>query len=180
MGMHSFSIDRGGKLMIDTQWCRMMAAYNTEINRRIYAAADGVDPASRRADLGAFFGSLLGTLSHVLWADHMWMARFDGWPKPELNLRQSPEYMSDWPALRAARDSTDARLEEWAGRAELTGDLCWMSGANGREMTRPRAVLVTHMFNHQTHHRGQVHAMLTRLGARPGDTDLPWAVTQFD
>jgi len=165
--------------VLDSAWCRMMAAYNSEMNRRILGAADGLDDSARRADLGAFFGSLHGTLNHILWADHMWMSRFDGWAKPELGIRQSPEYTPDWATLHAARVAADARLEEWAARVEpaaLQGDLTWFSGASLREMRKPRAMLVTHMFNHQTHHRGQAHALLTRLGVRPGDTDLPWLV----
>ncbi len=169
--------------MIEATWCRMMAAYNSEMNRRIYAAADELDDASRRADLGAFFGSLQGTLNHIMWADHMWMSRFDGWQKPDLGIRQSPDFIDEWPALRAARVETDQRIEGWAARVEpaaLAGDLSWFSGASLREMTKPRGALVTHMFNHQTHHRGQAHALLTRLGVRPGDTDLPWLVTSFE
>lgn len=165
--------------MIDPAWCRMMAAYNSEMNRRLYAAAEGLGEDQRRADLGAFFGSIHGTLSHILWADHQWMSRFDCWPKPELGLRKSIEFIEDWDAMVPARGDTDARLEDWAARVSpsaLSGDLTWFSGASGREMTRPRARLVTHMFNHQTHHRGQVHAMLTRLGVTPGDTDLPFII----
>lgn len=168
--------------MIDASWCRMMAAYNSEMNRRLYAAADGLDDSARRADLGAFFGSVHGTLSHILWADHQWMSRFDGWTKPDRGIRQSTDFITDWLELRTARLDTDRRLEEWAARVQpdsLTGDLTWFSGASHREMTKPRGVLVTHMFNHQTHHRGQAHALLTRLGMRPGDTDLPWLVTEF-
>ena len=168
--------------MIDPAWCRMMAAYNSEMNRRLYSATDGLDEASRRADLGAFFGSLQGTLNHILWADHQWMSRFDGWEKPEKGIRDSTEFMQDWAAQKALRVGTDQRIEAWAARVEpsaLTGDLTWFSGAAQREMTKPRGALVTHMFNHQTHHRGQAHALLTRLGVRPQDTDLPWLVREF-
>lgn len=168
--------------MIDSAWCRMMARYNSEMNRRIYSAASGLEDGTRRADLGAFFGSLHGTLSHILWADHMWMSRFDGWAKPELGNRSSAEFIEEWPALQAARVETDQRLEAWAGRVQpqdLTGELVWFSGLSKREMRSPRAALVTHLFNHQTHHRGQAHALLTRLGVRPGDTDLPWVVQDF-
>ena len=134
--------------MIDSAWCRMMAAYNSEMNRRIFGAAGGVDNASRRADLGAFFGSLHGTLGHILWADHMWMSRFDGWPKPELGIRQSGDFVAEWPALVAAREEADRRIEAWSARVEpaaLAGDLTWFSGASKREMTKPRAALVTHI-----------------------------------
>jgi uncharacterized damage-inducible protein DinB len=65
---------------------------------------------------------------------------------------------------------------DWADRLEaaaLAGELTWFSGAIGAEVRKPRWLLVTHMFNHQTHHRGQVHCMLTQAGGRPRDTDLP-------
>ncbi|MEZ5861079.1 MAG: DinB family protein [Geminicoccaceae bacterium] len=68
-------------------------------------------------------------------------------------------------------------LLEWARGLDpgwLAGELSWHSGAIGREVTRPRALLVAHLFNHQTHHRGQVHAMLTAAGAKTGPTDLPF------
>ena len=81
----------------------------------------------------------------------------------------------DFEALRAARVALDVAIEEWAATlapAWLAGDMVWFSGAARREMRRSRAMLVTHLFNHQTHHRGQVHGMLTACGERTGDTDL--------
>ena len=69
----------------------------------------------------------------------------------------------------------DARITDWSGRLSpewLAGDLTWISGAAGREVTRPIALLVTHFFNHQIHHRGQAHALLTAAGEDTGDTDL--------
>ena len=77
----------------------------------------------------------------------------------------------------AARPALDARIAAWADAAgpdDLSGDLTWWSGATGREVTQPRALCVTQLFNHQTHHRGQVHAMLTGLGVATHDTDLPF------
>ena len=105
------------------------------------------------------------------------MSRFDGWDAPATSLDGSPAYEEDWEALKAARSSADARMINWAGRVtpdDLTGDISWHSQAIGREITMPRDLLVMQMFNHQTHHRGQVHAMLTAAGARPDDTDLPF------
>jgi uncharacterized damage-inducible protein DinB len=163
--------------MITRDWCRMMASYNAEMNRRLYAGADGLTDAQRRQDRGAFFGSIQGTLSHLLWGDCTWMARFDGWTKPDCGIKDSPRLHPDWERLKADRAATDARIEEWAGRIDpawLSGELSWFSGAMGREVTRPVAMLVTHFFNHQTHHRGQVHAMVTAAGGRTGDTDLPF------
>jgi uncharacterized damage-inducible protein DinB len=163
--------------MITPDWIRLMAAYNAEMNRRLYAAADRLSPADRRADRGAFFGSVHGTLSHLLWGDRTWMHRFDGWDRPEGGIKTSPDLFPDWAALQAARATTDAAIVAWAPRVTpdwLGGSLSWFSGALGREVTRPTAVLVTHFFNHQTHHRGQVHALLTGLGQQTGDTDLPF------
>jgi uncharacterized damage-inducible protein DinB len=168
--------------MITPDWVRLMAAYNTEMNRRLYAAAGRLTPAQRIADRGAFFGSVQGTLSHLLWGDSTWMHRFDGWEKPAGGIRESPGLHADWEALKAARVAADARIEAWAARVEaawLGGSLSWASAALGRDVTRPTAVLVTHFFNHQTHHRGQVHALLTGFGEKTGDTDLPF-VLPFD
>lgn len=161
--------------MITPAWVRLMAAYNAEMNRRLHAAADRLAPARRTEPRGAFFGSVQGTLSHLLWADRTWMHRFAGWDKPPGSLAESPRVFTDWPGLQALRRETDAAIEAWAAGVDpawLAGTLCWFSGALGRDITRPVAVLVTHFFNHQTHHRGQAHALLTGLGEQTGDTDL--------
>ncbi|MBK9082682.1 MAG: DinB family protein [Rhizobiales bacterium] len=161
--------------MITVDFVRLMARYNRWQNRNLYAAADALDEAARRADRGAFFKSIHGTLSHLAWGDAMWMSRFDGAPKPAVGIAASPELHADWSALKAAREAQDAAILDWAGRvspAFLAGELSWFSGALGRDVTAPGATTGAHFFNHQTHHRGQVHAMLTAAGAKPGDTDL--------
>ncbi|MFO7919719.1 MAG: DinB family protein [Nioella sp.] len=161
--------------MITARYVQTMARYNAWQNGQVIAAADTLDEAARRADRGAFFGSIMGTLNHVLWADEMWMHRFAGWPKPKAGISESPALHDDWAALKAARAKADRGMLDWAGRvtdAALSANLAWYSGAIGRDMVRPMALCVAHVFNHQTHHRGQVHAMLTAAGAQPGDTDL--------
>ena len=165
--------------MITPDWVRLMAAYNAEMNRRLYAAADRLTPDQRTEDRGAFFGSVQGTLSHLLWGDRFWMHRFDGWEKPPGGIAASPTLYADWEALKRERAETDAGIEGWASRVDpawLTGRLSWFSTAMGRDITRPNAILVTHVFNHQTHHRGQVHALLTGFGEKTGDTDLPFVL----
>jgi len=165
--------------MINTDWCRTMAAYNGGMNRRIYAAADRVDDATRRQNLGAFFGSIFATLNHILWADLMWMHRFDGWARPAAGVAESVSLEPDWGSLSAARIRTDRGIADWTARItqqRLESDLSWFSAATHTQMRRPCWLLVTHMFNHQTHHRGQVHALLTRLGQETAATDLPWVV----
>ena len=164
--------------MITPAHVRTMAAYNAWQNGSIYAAAEGLDAAARQADRGAFFGSIEATLTHLLWADRMWLHRLAGDPPPAARaIPESVREVEGWAALATARRAMDARLTEWAAAltAEaLGGTLSWYSGALGREVTKPVWLLVTHVFNHQTHHRGQVHAMLTAAGARPADTDLPF------
>ncbi|MDA8049074.1 MAG: damage-inducible protein DinB [Rhodospirillales bacterium] len=161
--------------MITPAYVRTMAAYNTEMNRRLYAAAARLSDAERRRDHGAFWGSIHGTFSHLLWGDSIWMSRFAGWPKPEVTIKESARMIEDFAALVAARETADVGISAWAGgldEAWLAADQTWFSGGAGRERTAPRALLVAHMFNHQSHHRGQAHALITRAGERTGETDL--------
>lgn len=152
---------------------RTMARYNAWQNASLIEAADGLDEGAREADRGAFFGSIRATLSHLLWADRMWMSRLSDWSPPAGGITESPRHETDWTRLRTARPEADAAIVAWAdGLATLDGTLRWWSGAAGRKVTRPRGLCALHMFNYQTHHRGQVHAMLTAAGARPGATDL--------
>ncbi len=156
-------------------WVRLMARYSAWQNGAQINAADPLGEAARRADRSAFFGSIMATMSHVLWADRTWLSRFGVGAAPTGGIKGSVSLHDDWEALKAARQAEDAALSGWAAgleRQDIAGDLHWFSGALGREVTRPRALVVTHLFNHQTHHRGQIHAMLTAAGARPADTDL--------
>jgi uncharacterized damage-inducible protein DinB len=161
--------------MITPAYCRTMAAYNSEMNRRLYAAASRLSDAERRAPRGAFWGSIHGTLVHILWGDSQWMSRFDDWPRPAAPIKQSAHMIEDYDELRAMRTKRDADIERWGARVDdawLDADLTWFSGAANREVKAPKRLLVTHFFNHQTHHRGQVHALLTAAGEKTGDTDL--------
>jgi len=150
------------------------------MNRRIYAAASRLSDEARRAERGLFWGSIHGTLNHLLWGDRQWMSRFAGWPKPEVGLKQSAALIDSFSELAAARVAADAALQDWAETVAadwLQAEQTWFSGAAGREMRQGRPILVTHLFNHQTHHRGQVHAALTACGERTGDTDLFLLIT---
>lgn len=162
--------------MITPDYVRLMARYNAWQNISILAAAAPLDEAARLADRGAFFGSIFATLNHLLWADRIWLSRFAGTPAPvQPSIADSIRETDDWAALTSARPPQDAAISQWAETlqpADLGGDLTWYSGAAGREVTKPRALTVVHFFNHQTHHRGQVHAMLTAAGARTTATDL--------
>ncbi len=162
--------------MIAPEYCQMMARYNAWQNQWMYAACDDLGEAARIEDRGLFWGSIKGTLSHLYWGDLIWISRFDGGAGPEKGLLESMAAY-DWPMLMAERPQLDARIAAWAwsvAPAELEGDLTWMSAALGREFTKRKALCIVQLFNHQTHHRGQVHAALTALGVKTTDTDLPF------
>lgn len=162
--------------MIDRDYCKMMARYNAWQNRQITKAAETLSETALREERGAFFGSILGTLNHILWGDQLWMARFDGGARPEAGIAESVALCPTFGAWSAERFRTDGRIRMWADRVralDLTGDQTWFSAAQGREVSVPTAQCVVHFFNHQTHHRGQVHAMLAAAGCNGiGDTDL--------
>ena len=162
--------------MIDPAYVRRMARYNRWQNGNLYGAADTLSDDARRRESGAFFGSIHKTLSHLLWADRIWMSRFSDVPKPQGGIPESVSLYPDWDGLKRERVAFDETMIGWADKVDvsyLQGDLTWYSGAQKREVTKPRWVLLTHLFNHQTHHRGQVHCMLTQAGAKPHATDLP-------
>ena len=161
--------------MISPGYVRLMAQYNAEMNRRLYDAAALLSDAERKADRGAFWKSIHGTLTHILWGDTQWMSRFDNWAKPDVAIKQSSGMIDDFDTLRARRIKADADIQSWAAGVDdawLAEDLVWFSGAAQKEMRRTKGPLVVHFFNHQTHHRGQAHALLTECGQDTGDTDL--------
>jgi uncharacterized damage-inducible protein DinB len=161
--------------LISPGHARLMARYNRWQNESLYGAAGTLTDAARREDRGAFFGSIHGTLSHLMWGDGIWMHRFAGLSRPPGGIEDSPRLFSDWAAMATARKDLDAAIIRWAeglGEKSLDGDLSWFAASTGLEMRKPLDLLVAHFFNHQTHHRGQIHAMLTAAGAKPGRTDL--------
>ena len=107
-----------------------------------------------------------------------WNERFSfaGTPRPKADgIPNSTAMFESWEDLKRERAAFDAVIIGWAEKVDptwLAGDLTWYSGGAKRDMTKPAGLLVAHMFNHQTHHRGQAHALLTAAGVDPGDTDL--------
>jgi uncharacterized damage-inducible protein DinB len=161
--------------MIDIAYVQRMARYNRWQNESLYAAADTLPEEERRRERGAFFGSIHKTLSHLMWGDRIWMSRFAGTPRPEGGIPGSVNLYPDWEGLRRERVAFDDTILQWAERLDpdwLAGDLTWFSGAANAERTRPVWSVVAHFFNHQTHHRGQVHCMITQAGGKPEATDL--------
>ena len=160
--------------MISRDYCVSMARYNAWQNHSIYHAAAGLDADAREAERGAFWGSIRKTLAHLAWGDQIWISRFDNGPSADVSATEAFD-VYDWDTLWSLRPKLDARISAWAEHileGELDGDLTWYSGFLGHDMTRPKGLCVMQLFNHQTHHRGQVHAMLTAAGAKPDDTDL--------
>jgi len=162
-------------VLVTPVFVRTMAAYNAEMNRRLYDAAARIPDAERRRDRGAFWGSLHGTLCHLVWGDLMWMSRFDDWEKPDVAQKASAGLIADFEELRRKRIDTDEGISRWAARVTedwLGAEQVWFSASIQKELRQPRSLLVTHFFNHQTHHRGQAHALITACGEKTGDTDL--------
>ena len=162
--------------MIDHAYVQRMARYNRWQNENLYGVADRLTDEERRRERGAFFGSIHGTLSHLVWADRIWMSRFGIGEKPEVGIPESAALYPEWEPLKRTRAELDAIMIGWADGMDdgwLAGDLTYYALGVKRQFTKPKWLLLTHIFNHQTHHRGQVHCMLTQAGGKPHDTDLP-------
>ena len=163
--------------MISTEYYQTMARYNQWQNNGLRGHVEALDEDALCLDRGAFFGSIFETVNHLLWGDLLWMSRFDGGAGPSVDVEGNTRLTANKAEWDRLRSNADGRMIEWAAQiksADLTGDLTWYSGMSGRELTEPKALCVTHFFNHQTHHRGQIHAMLTAAGQTPQPTDLPF------
>ncbi|MEM7488063.1 MAG: DinB family protein [Pseudomonadota bacterium] len=155
---------------------RRMARYNSWQNASLIAAAGTLSDAARRRDRGAFFGSIAATFDHLLVDDGLWLARFAGVTRPVDEARAVPSAGDDWAAFVACRAERDAAIACWAAaldEAALAGPVAWYPAGGSVRVEKPAELCAAHLFNHQTHHRGQIHAMLTAAGAMPGPTDLP-------
>ena len=151
----------------------MFAAYNAWANRRLYDAAAEMDDAALKAQAGAFFGSLFGTLSHLLIADQIWMHRLEGDGPAPASLTEQPH--ADLSDLRAAREATDERIVRYVeglSAEALAGEVTYTTITGPATMTQRRDHALAHIFNHQTHHRGQCHHMLTAAGRDAPPLDL--------
>lgn len=161
--------------MITGDYVRMMARYGAWQNAAHLEACAGLSAEALAMDRGAFFGSIEATANHLLWGDKIWLSRFAGTPGPEKPGPESVRETANWAEFEAARRAVDAAIAAWAHEVadeDLAGDHTWFSGVLGREITKPMALCVTHFFNHGTHHRGQMHAMLTAAGVKTADTDI--------
>ena len=167
-----------------TAYVTTMAAYNAWMNQKVYAAAARLPESEVMRERGAFFGSIFGTLSHLVVADTIWLRRFAADPAHAdalapmrdmpMPARLDERPCADLPALARRRSELDAVLAGWApglNDGALRGTLRYVDmrgGAHAREVS----ALLMHVFNHQTHHRGQVTTLLSQAGQDVGVTDL--------
>ncbi|MCZ8101539.1 MAG: DinB family protein [Burkholderiales bacterium] len=150
-----------------------LAGYNRWANDQIYGAAAGLPDADYRADRGAFFRSVHGTLNHILVGDRIWLHRFTG--EGELLAALDAILFDDLAALRSARIAEDQRIVRWIdglAPAALDGTFRYVRAADGKRYEQQLGPALDHFFNHQTHHRGQVHALLTGLVGDAPSLDL--------
>jgi uncharacterized damage-inducible protein DinB len=161
--------------MITHAYCQMMAHYNQWMNSRLYALCATLPEAELHQDRGAFFKSIYLSLNHIAYGDLAFLSRFTGNPAavPELGAALFGSFCD----LRTARETLDARILAWAASLEpnwLAESLTYTSKIDAKTRTVPRWALVSHMFNHQTHHRGQITTLLSQMGLEIGSTDIPF------
>lgn len=151
----------------------MMAGYNAWCNERLYEVVAQLPDADYRADRGAFFKSVHGTLNHILVADRIWMRRFTG--EGEAPNRLDAIRFEDFAGLRAARQKEDERIVATIDRlsdSDLAGRFRYRTITNPTDVEQSLMSALAHFFNHQTHHRGQVHCLLTGFGLDAPSLDL--------
>lgn len=166
--------------MIDSRFCALMARYNAWMNAKVYKVCAELPAAVLVEDRGAFFKSIYLTLNHIAYSDMAFLSRFTGEP-PEVPPLDK-ELFGGFGELRRERERLDERLLAWA--STLTADWLdmsqtYVSKVDGRARTVPRWALVVHLFNHQTHHRGQVTTLLAQMNIDIGPTDIPF-MDQFN
>ncbi len=157
---------------------RLLARYNRWANGRLYDACARLPEADYYAARPAFFGSIHRTLNHILLADRIWLARIRGGPPVTLPL--DAELHATLAGLREARTAEDESIIAYLdglAAAELESEVRY-TNSRGELFATPLGVVLQHLFNHQTHHRGQVHDMLTQTGVAPPPLDLIFFVRE--
>jgi uncharacterized damage-inducible protein DinB len=173
------------------RYFELMATYNQWMNTKVYDAASKLDHATLHADKGAFFGSVFGTLNHLVVADTIWLRRFAEHPTHFSALAPAHELPmpkalnqplhTELPSLRIARDSMDTMIigfVQEASEDDFERPLAYKN-TRGEPFTRQFGPLLQHFFNHQTHHRGQITTLLTQSGVDVGVTDLAFLVPEW-
>ncbi|MEZ2329494.1 DinB family protein [Mesorhizobium sp. RCC_202] len=151
----------------------MFATYNQWANGRLYDAVADLGEEELGRDVGAFFGSMLGTLNQLLAVDRVWMKRFTG--EGDAPSNTSAILYRALPALKLAREAEDKRILDWMnGMSDkaLAGRFSYTTLTDMRTVSQRLSPALGHFFNHQTHHRGQAHMVLTMLGRPSVPLDL--------
>jgi uncharacterized damage-inducible protein DinB len=156
----------------------LLARYHAWATRRLYDHVDALSETDYRRDAGLFFRSVHGTLNHLLVADHCWFARFARGESPLMAL--DAELKSERSDLRAALLGA---VGAWPAFVADCPDERWASDlhyrrVNGEPMVLPFSATLAHVFNHGTHHRGQVTAAITALGHDCPQLDLVWMLVE--
>lgn len=168
---------------------RFLAHYNRWMNQRLYDSCETLSDAERKQERGAFFGSIHRTLNHLVLGDQIWLQRFSACahdhclavPSLTADLLDLPAgsrldrvLFDDWQSLRRKRVQLDDAVQAWVADMPDTYPQLTMhySNSKGVQRAHPAWQALSHFFNHQTHHRGQVGTLLLQAGVDPGDTDL--------
>jgi uncharacterized damage-inducible protein DinB len=152
-----------------------LAHYNRWANEQLYGAVRRLSPEAFHAPRSGVFGSLCATLNHLYVTDRCWLARFEQIHVPHRRPDEIPHPLLDhlWTA-RQVEDHRILRLFEAADDSWFAGTLKYTSIVSGSDASLPMDVAVLHFFNHQTHHRGQAHAMLSSTDVEPPPLDLSY------
>jgi uncharacterized damage-inducible protein DinB len=151
---------------------QMLARYNRIANEQLYAKCAELDDTEYRRHRKGSFGSIHALLNHILLGDQLWMARFEGGGRVTLALNTI--LFDEFPALRAARANEDTLIESFFERLGVAflGRSFSYTNNRGRNYVEKAPVAVSHFLNHQTHHRAQVHVMLSQTSVSPPSLDL--------
>lgn len=151
------------------------ARYNRWMNEKLYTICESMSDEERKRDLGVPFHSIHGTFNHLLLADRLWLGRFQN---NEFHFETlADELYSDFGELRRERAKTDDAIDAWIAtlsESALSGAFTFHSRSRNQDNTFLLSSVMLHFFNHQTHHRGQITAMIETLGYDCGVTDLLW------
>lgn len=162
----------------------LLATYNAEMNQRVYHAAQKLNAEQLTQERGAFFGSIVGTLNHLVVADTIWLQRIaqhpahfpalrtvNGWPKPHTLSQSLVIDLASWWERRSSLDQLIKQFVLEISAADLESDLHYTS-TEEKANCKPLRHILLHFFNHQTHHRGQISTMLFQAETDVGVTDL--------
>ncbi|AEF55252.1 DinB family protein [Marinomonas posidonica] len=165
--------------MISQEYCQKLAVYHSLMNQQLYSACEKLSDNERKEDNKLFFKSIHGTLNHLLFGDIAWLSRFLQKENEIPDIGQ--ELYSDYYDLWQARKEWDQKLLDWSATVEhewLASDFTFTSKVDQSTRTRPAWLLVSHLFNHGTHHRGQLTTILSQYDIDYGVTDIPFLIVE--